>query len=101
MRPAAKALTLALLVLMPADAAELEYKDRLLESLVQKVPGILDSFDPKSGRFGTGIWTCRDQHPMYPLAVAYATPAHRNRYYQDPDLLDVTIQYIQSKAGCP
>jgi len=83
-------------VVNAADVADLEYKDRLLASLVEKVPSILDTFDSESGRFGTGIWTCRDQHPMYPLAVAYATPSDGNRYYHDPKLLEVIV-----KSGDP
>ncbi len=91
-------LTLALAVLLarPADSADLEYKDRLLGVLAEKVPGILKSCDPETGTFGSGIWICRDQHPMYPLAVAYATKGEGNRYYKDPELLKVIV-----KAGDP
>ena len=84
-----KALAVVLLIVGLAHAADLKYKDRLLESLVKKVPGILESFDPDSGRFGSGIWTCRDQHPMYPLAVVYTTAADDNPYYDDPEILKV------------
>jgi hypothetical protein len=63
-----------------------------LDHLVEKVPGILQAFDSETGRFGTGIWTCRDQHPMYPLAVAYSTASERNRYYQDPKILEVIVK---------
>jgi hypothetical protein len=69
--------------------ADLEFKDELLDVLVDKVPGILESFDAESGRFGSGVWICRDQHPMYPLAVAYATEGEGNRYYRDAELLGV------------
>ncbi len=86
----------ALLIAFSAHAAELKYKDRLLGELVKKVPGILKTFDPKTGRFGSGIWICQDQHPMYPLAVAYASPGDGNRYHKDPKLLEVII-----KAGDP
>lgn len=82
----------AILIVGPAYAADLEYKDRLLADLVEAVPGILESFDPESGAFGTGIWICRDQHPMYPLAVAYATPGEGNPYHKDAKLLDVIIK---------
>ena len=82
----------AILIVCPAYAADLEYKDRLLADLVEAVPGILESFDPESGAFGTGIWICRDQHPMYPLAVAYATPGEGNPYHKDAKLLDVIIK---------
>ena len=84
-------LTVAVAVLIARSAcgADLEYKKRLLGVLVEKVPGILKSFDPETGAFGSGIWICRDQHPMYPLAVAYATKGEGNRYYKDPELLKV------------
>jgi len=79
-----------------ANADDLTYKDRLIERLAESVPGILKTFDSESGRFGSGIWICRDQHPMYPLAVAYATQAEGNRYYKDPELLKVIV-----KSGDP
>jgi len=85
---------LAIASLVSAD--ELNFKDRLLRSLVDRVPGILKAFDPQTGCFGTGIWTCQDQHPMYPLAVAYATQGEGNRYFHDPELLQVIV-----RAGDP
>ena len=68
-------LTLGLVFALSAigNGADLQYKDRLLQELVQDVPGILKTFDAETGRFGSGIWICRDQHAMYPLAVAYTT----------------------------
>ncbi len=85
-----------LLIASLASAEELTFKDRLLRSLADRVPGILKTFDPQTGRFGTGIWTCQDQHPMYPLAVAYATQGDGNRYFHDPELLQVIV-----RAGDP
>jgi len=79
------------LVPSPAAAADLEYKDRVLAELVARVPAILKTYDPDTGRFGTGIFICRDQHPMYPLAVVYATKAPGNRHYKDPKLLAVIV----------
>jgi hypothetical protein len=78
------------------EASELKYKDRLLRELVRQVPDVLKTFDPDTGQFGSGIWICRDQHPMYPLAVAYATLAEGNPYYHDPKLLEVIV-----KSGDP
>ena len=78
------------------NAADLNYKDRLLGELVAEVPGILESFDPETGTFGSGIWICRDQQSMYPLAVAYATPGEGNRYYKDSKLLEIIV-----KSGDP
>ena len=92
----ASTVVVALLIVGSAHAADLEYKAPLLGSLVEKVPGILKSFDPETGRFGTGIWICGDQNLMYPLAVAYATPGEGNRYHKDPELLKVII-----KSGDP
>jgi len=86
----------ALLIAGLASAGELTFKDRLRQSLAEQVPAILKTFDAKTGRFGTGIWTCQDQHPMYPLAVAYATQGEGNRYYHDPELLQVIV-----RAGDP
>lgn len=96
MRSMGFALGLVFLFGAVGDGAELKYKDRLLEELVADVPGILKSFDQETGRFGSGIWICRDQHPMYPLAVAYTAKAEGNRYYQDPELLKVIV-----KSGDP
>jgi len=79
-----------------APGDELKFKDRLRRALVDRVPGILKTFDAKTGRFGGGIWTCQDQHPMYPLAVAYATQAEGNRYFHDAELLQVIV-----RAGDP
>lgn len=82
------------LLLAPAQAGELKYKDRALADLVKQVPAILSSYDAHSGRFGSGIWTCNDQQQMYPLAVAYATAGTGNKYHKDPQLLAVI-----AKAG--
>ncbi len=76
----------------PGQGEEFRYKAELLARLVQKVPGILETYDAKTGRFGTGIWICGDQHAMYPLAVAYATAGQGNRYYKSPELLRVIIK---------
>jgi hypothetical protein len=73
-------------------AEDLVYKDRLLAALVKKVPETLKTYDPRTGHFGTGIWTCRDQQEMYPLAIAYATNAPGNKYHKDPKLLDVIVK---------
>jgi hypothetical protein len=90
------AVGVVLLILRSAAAAEFTYRDRLLSVLVEKVPGILESYNSESGRFGTGVWICQDQHPMYPLAAAYSTKSDANRYYKDPQLLEIIV-----KAGDP
>ncbi len=73
-------------------AGDLKYKDRILGQLVEQVPDILNAYDAETGRFGEGIWICRDQHQMYPLAVAYATPDVGNPYHKDPKLLEVIMK---------
>ncbi len=68
-------------------AADVRFKDRCLGDLVKAVPGILQSQDPKTGRFGTGIWIVTDQNVMLPLAAAWATQAAGNPYFHSEDLL--------------
>ena len=85
-----------LAVAASAEPADFVYKDRLLDELIEKVPAILETFDAQTGRFGSGIWICRDQHSMYPLAVAYSTPADGNPYSHDQELLNVIV-----KSGDP
>jgi len=82
----------ASLMLNAAHAEELRYKQRLLGDLVKEVPGILKTYDPATGRFGSGIWICNDQQVMWPLAVAYATPGQENPYHRDPKLLDAIMK---------
>lgn len=83
---------LAALVCASASAEELRFRQRLLGDLIGKVPGILKTYDPKTGRFGQGIWICQDQQAMYPLAVAYATAAEGNPYHKDAKLLEVIMK---------
>jgi len=75
-----------------SQAAEWKYKDRLLAELARQVPEILKTYDAKTGRFGSGIWICRDQHAIYPLAVAYATAGAGNRHHKDARLLEVIMR---------
>src|SRR5688500_6216240 len=91
----------ALLVLMlaPRAGARAEevwhFKREFLPALVKAVPKILEAQDAKTGRFGTGIWIVNDQHPMYPLAVAWATPpladGVENPYHHDAKVLDAIM----------
>jgi len=76
----------------PARAGDLKYKDRLVKQLADHVPGILKTYDAKTGRFGTGIFICRDQNLMYPLAAAYATAGQGNPFHKDAKLLDVIMK---------
>jgi len=85
-------LSLLLIVLGSGCADELRYKDRMLPGLVRQVPKLLADYDASTGHFGKGIWICRDQHPMCPLAVAYSYQGEGNTYYKDPALLDVIMK---------
>ena len=96
MRRIGLAVVLVSVVGTVGHGGDLEYKDRLLKELVEDVPAILKSFDAETGRFGSGIWICRDQHPMYPLAVTYASKAEGNPYFGDAELLKVIV-----KSGDP
>jgi len=77
-----------------APAAEVwHFKREFLPALVKAVPKILESQDRKTGRFGTGIWIVQDQHPMYPLAIAWATQIDgvENPYYHSTDVLEAIM----------
>lgn len=73
-------------------AEDLIYKDQLLASLIKQVPDILKTYDAKTGRFGSGIWICRDQDIMYSLSVAYAAKLGDNKYYRNPQLLETIMK---------
>lgn len=70
-----------------AEPKPLTYKEHFIGALAHKVPEILQSQDPKTGRFGKGIWIVNDQHPIFPLAVAWATQSQDNPYYHDAKIL--------------
>ena len=92
--PRLLAVVLAAWLASGADAAEAwRFKQEFLPALVKAVPGILESQDKSTGRFGTGIWIVNDQHAMYPLAVAWATPpgAGENRYHKSPEVLEAIM----------
>lgn len=70
---------------------EFQFKKDFLRRLVDAVPKVLSRQDPKTGRFGEGIWIVNDQHSMYPLAVAWSYESAENPYYHDPQLLTAVI----------
>src|SRR5437773_10355227 len=74
-----------------AGAADWRFKDEFLPQLVEKVPEILKSQDKSSGRFGKGVWICRDQEVMYPLAAAWAMESTKNPFYHDTQVLDAIM----------
>lgn len=77
--------------LASADVGELTFRQDFIRRLAAAVPDILKDQDPKTGRFGSGIWIVKDQHPMYPLAVAWATESNDNPYFHDPKLLNAIM----------
>ncbi len=76
----------------PASPAELKFKDQFLRQLAGRVPQMLKTYNPTTGRFGEGIWTCQDQNLMLPLAVVYASPGEGNSYYKDARLLEIIMK---------
>src|SRR5690606_3913218 len=85
-------LLIGTLLIAPAHPADLTFKQEFLKILAQKAPGILKTYDPATGRFGSGIWIVTDQNVMLPLAVLYSTEGEGNLYYQDSDILNVLIK---------
>jgi len=73
-------------------AEDLSFKDPLRQRLIDQAPGLLKSFDAPTGHFGEGIWIVNDQHPMYPLAVAYALDIPGNPYHKSAELLEVIMK---------
>ena len=67
------------------------FKARCLHDLVSQVPEILNSQDPKTGHFGTGIWISIDQNVLLPLAAAWSYHDARNPYYHNPRVLDAIM----------
>ena len=71
--------------------AELRFKEDFLRRLAAAVPDILKQQDPKTGRFGSGIFIVGDQNVIFPLAAAWATKAEGNPYYHDSKLLEAIM----------
>lgn len=69
----------------------LRFRERFIIDLAKKVPDILKTQDPKTGRFGSGIWIVNDQNIIFPLAVAWATKSDNNPHYHDPKLLEAIM----------
>ncbi len=83
-------LTVAVLLagrLLSDGSPELKFKEDFIRGLAAAVPGIMKTQDPKSGRFGTGIWIVTDQNVMFTLAVAWATESPDNPYHHDQKVL--------------
>ena len=73
------------------ETMQLKFRDEFTKELPKRVPAMLESQDPKTGRFGTGIWIVNDQNVMFPLAAAWALDDKDNPYYHDPKLLDAIM----------
>ncbi len=73
-----------------ADAGEFDTwppRQYLIDSLVDDIPGILNSYHAETGRFGTEPWICRDQNVIFPLAVAWSLDDPSNPFYHSDELL--------------
>lgn len=81
-----------LLAAQAASAADLAFRDRFGKLLIERAPEALKTYDEKTGHFGSGIWICRDQESMYPLAAAYALDVPGNRYHRDAKLLETIMK---------
>lgn len=77
---------------LSAVAGDLMFKEQVQRRLIEQVPNLLESFDAATGHFGSGIWLVNDQHPMYPLAVAYTLELPGNPHHKNADLLDVIMK---------
>lgn len=71
---------------------QLKFRDEFIRGLAAAVPDILKTQDPKTGRFGTGIWIVNDQNIIFPLAVAWATESPDNPYVHDQKVLDAIVK---------
>ncbi len=63
-------------------------RDYLVESLVDDIPAILDSYDRETGRFGSEPWICTDQNRIFPLAAAWSLDHPDNPYYHSDEVLE-------------
>lgn len=77
----------ALLFGAPAAPDTWHFKAEFLPRLIAAVPGIRESQDPATGRFGSGVWIVTDQNVLLPLATAWSWEAPENPYYHDGALL--------------
>lgn len=70
---------------------QFRFRTEFTKLLPERVEGILKTQDPKTGRFGTGIWIVNDQNVMFPLAVAWSLESKDNKYYHDAELLEAIM----------
>ncbi len=83
-------IALALVFTANVEAQTMQWPptDYFVQSLVDDIPAIMDSYHPESGRFGTEPWVCGDQNVIYPLAVAWSYEHPDNPYYHSEELLE-------------
>lgn len=74
-----------------AESGYLRFKKDFLHRLVAAVPGILESQDKKTGRFGSGVWIVNDQNSMFPLGAAWSIKDPHNPYYHSQRLLEAIM----------
>ncbi|MGI5820055.1 MAG: hypothetical protein ACOX9R_18375 [Armatimonadota bacterium] len=80
-------------------------RDYLVESLVRAVPGILNTYDPDTGRFGGEPWICTDQNVIFPLAAAWSIEHPENPFHHSEEVLaaiaggGVALVEAQDEAG--
>jgi hypothetical protein len=74
-----------------AHAEKWTFKEEFVSQLVEKVPELLKSQDRATGRFGKGVWICRDQEAIFPLAAAWSIKSAANPFFHDPAVLEAIM----------
>ncbi|GEM_PF-330444 len=108
-----KALMIALMLgstITPLAAQEVTLeewppREYLVRAIVDDIPGILNSYHPETGRFGTEPWICGDQNVIFTLAVAWSLEHPENPFYHSDEVLQaiagggVALVEAQDSAG--
>jgi hypothetical protein len=81
----------ALLLGAPDAPDTWHFKAEFLPPLVAAVPGIMQSQDPATGRFGSGVWIVTDQNVLLPLATAWSLEAPGNPHFHNAVLLQMIM----------
>lgn len=74
-----------------AQTETLRFRDEALLRVVKDTSAILRTQNPKTGRFGKGIWIVEDQNVIYPLAVAWSAKRADNPCYHDARVLNAIM----------
>ncbi|MFO7948472.1 MAG: hypothetical protein R6V19_16840, partial [Armatimonadota bacterium] len=67
-------------------------REYFIDSLLDDIPGIIDSYKPETGHFGGTPWICTDQNVLFPLSVAWTLDHPDNPYYHDDEVLEMIGQ---------